>query len=226
MFSKVKSRIFGVQYLLLGILQMFQNRFYTVATDIVLPNGEVNFRSDGDLTESGRLDSTYAVKNIYAKIDYPFNDYNGSTGATAKKALFLYGRTTPVGDATYASAPIGSRFDLFTISANAVTAFAMYVKVATGANGWAKVSTSITAASSVIVGAGTHTATATTIQTITVTGATVGDLPFAILTTANGTGAVILDANTATAGFIVVNLDKAGDTDGRIAYQVVRAVTA
>jgi hypothetical protein len=200
----------------------------SVATDIILPNGKFHTDTNGDLTYRGILDATYKIKNIYAAIEYPYNNYDGSTSGLGSKktALFLYGATTPQGDATYASAPIGTRFDLHTIVADVVTAFAQYVKVTTGASGWAKVNTSISAQSHIIIAAGTHTCTATTIQTITVSASTVGDLAFVQLCTANGTGAVPVVSNTLTAGFVVVYFDKAGDTSGRLTYRVTRGATA
>jgi hypothetical protein len=111
----------------------------TVAADILCPNGMVHNRANGDLTYRGILDSTYHIKNIYAAIEYPYNDFDGTNGCQSKTALFCYGRTTPQGDATYANCPIGTRFDLHTVSAGAVTQFDTFYKKWSGAYGWAKV---------------------------------------------------------------------------------------
>ena len=76
-----------------------------------------------------------AMKNLIEEIKYPFNDSISGQLNT----LRAYGRTTPQGDAVYAYMPIGSEFIVLTVDGNgAVTSADKYLKVATGANGWAK----------------------------------------------------------------------------------------
>ena len=191
-----------------------------MAVDILCAPGAVRINEPSPFIEAGKL-STANIKNVMRITQYPFDSTDG-----AQQTLDVYTRTTPVGDATLAVLPIGSKCEMFTFSpAGTRTAYALYIKVATAATGWAKVNVSYTAPSSVIVAAGAAVLTNTTIQTITVAAATVGDLVFTRLTTASG-GAPCTSANANTAGFIVCTLTSAGTAGATMSYQVVRAVTA
>jgi hypothetical protein len=192
----------------------------TIAQDKL---GIVKFVTEG-ATLLGTLGAADSAQNVAAGM---LANWSGAGDAVVSSAVtkWIVGRVAPT-SASYTNAPIGSLFFLLLSnsdqSSNPYDA-AIYIK---NVNGWSLITASLTATSHVIIAAGTHTCTATTIQTITVSVATVGDFAQTGLSVANGTGAVILNRNTATAGFIIVNLDKAGDTTGRIQYSVIRAVTA
>lgn len=199
-----------------------------LAHDIVLPLAKVLLDTDGDLPYRGILDATYRVTNLVSSTEFPFNNYDGSTAnlGSSKRTLELYGGVSPQGVATYASCPLGSTFHVFTMALNVVTAYAKFIKTATGASGWSKINTSITTESSVIIASGTAVLTATTIQTITVSGITVTDLVNVQISTQGSLTATIQNSNTRSAGFIVVNLSAAGATDAYLKYWVTRAITA
>jgi hypothetical protein len=221
MFSKIKNKVLGARWIIAAIMKVFENRFYAASDDQLCPPAWRYGREDGDFINAGNM-AGGAMKNLVAHIFYPFND---STSGP-KEVLEGYGRTTPQGDAVYAYMPVGSRFKILAVDGSGVvTSSSEYLKVLTGANGWYKINVSVTAPSHVIVAAGTHTVTNTTIQTITVAVATVGDNAFTRLTTASA-GAPVTSANTATAGFIVTTLSAAGTAGATMQYEVIRAVTA
>lgn len=222
MFSKVKNRILGVRWVLLAIMAGFENKFYAAADDRLIPPAFRYGREDGALINEGNMAGYGAMKNLIDDTRFGFND----SISGAKHVLRAFGRTTPQGDAVYAGMPIGSEFIVLTVDGNGlVTAAAKYLKVSTGANGWAITNNSITAPGSIIVASGFAAATNTTIQTITVAGITVGDLSFIQATTLGGGGACVW-SNCNTAGFIVATMNAQATAGATLQYNVVRAVTA
>lgn len=134
MFTKIKNRINGVRWLLLACMQVFENKFYAATDDRLCPPAFRYGREDGALIKEGNMTGG-AMKNLVDEVKYPFND----SISGALNILRAYGRTTPQGDAVYAYMPIGSEFIVLTVDGNgAVTSADKYLKVATGANGWAK----------------------------------------------------------------------------------------
>lgn len=120
----------------------------TVAQDILAPAAAVGINEPTVFAHDGKLDATYSVRNMYARIQYPFN----ADVSTMQKRFFLYGATTPQGDATYGSAPIGTEFDLFTISSNVVTEYKKYIKQYSGNYGWCAVFAGSTSTSLQVTG--------------------------------------------------------------------------
>ena len=222
MFSKVKNRILGVRWVLLAIMAGFENKFYAVADDQIIAPAFRYGREDGALINEGNMAGFGAIKNLIDDTRFGFND----SICGQKHVLRAFGRTTPQGDAIYAGMPIGSEFIVLTVDGNGtVTSANKYLKVATGANGWAKISTSITGSAYAVIAAGLAVVTASTIQTITVAAATVGDVVTCQLSTVSG-GYPCNSAMVATAGSITANLASAGTAGATMNYSVMRAITA
>ena len=222
MFTKMKNKVLGARWIIAACVRVFENRFYAAADDQLCPPAFRYGREDGSLITDGNMTGG-AIKNLIDVTTYPFND---SVSAGSKTTLRAYGRTTPQGDAKYAYMPVGSEFIFLTVSGSGdASAVAKYIKTATGANGWSKFGTSITAPSHVIIGAGLAVMVASTIQTITVAAATVGDIVMCQLSTVSG-GYPCNSAAIVSAGFITANLASAGTAGATMNYKVVRAITS
>jgi hypothetical protein len=156
----------------------------TVAQDILGAPGSFCANEPAVFVHDGKLDSTYSVKNIWGRVTVPFNP----AVASKKSRLFLYGATTPQGDATYASAPAGSEFDLFSITSDAVTEYKKLIKRWTGTYGWGEAWVGSTSSSTT----DSSTGTVRTLQSrITYSGASVDAYNGYFLAKATGGSAMV-----------------------------------
>jgi hypothetical protein len=115
-------------------LSLFSVRCYAAADDKKCDPATVNTNMGGAAVLEGLVGTT-KFKNIVSTVEYPFND----SISGAKKAVDIYTRTTPVGDADWANLPIGSTCTVLSVTTGAVTAAEKYVKSATGAAGWNRI---------------------------------------------------------------------------------------
>ena len=193
-----------------------------MAVDILCAPGAVRINEPSPFIEAGKL-STANIKNVMRITQYPFDSTDG-----AQTTLDVYTRTTPVGDATLAVLPIGSRCEMFTFSpAGTRTAYALYVKVATGSTGWAKVSAAITAATDVVIAAGKQVSVGgSTTELISITGLVSTDVVFVNICSVGTVGGSLLGYNNNTAGVITCLLSADQKVSAQLAYMVVRKVTA
>jgi hypothetical protein len=195
----------------------------TVAQDILGAPGSVGINEGTVFVHDGKLDATYSIKNILMRLEMPFNP----DVTSRKDLLVLYGATTPQGAAEYASAEIGTVFILTSITTDAISAAALFIKTASGASGWSQVGTSITAPSHVIIAGGLHnTVGGSATETITVALATIGDYPLVNIVSVGTVGGYVAGATISSAGFITVTMSADQKVSCKLAYRVMRAVAA
>lgn len=139
------------------ILSLFSVGCYAAADDKKIDPATVNFNAGAALVQEGLIGTT-KFKNVIGTMEIPFND----SVCARKKVVIIHSRTTPVGDADYASLPIGSICYQLEISSTAVADVAVWHKTASGANGWERVRTD--GAIAVYGSDGTYKASYTTIN--------------------------------------------------------------
>lgn len=136
MISKFFKNRLGFFALMLA--PFFQNRFYALADDKLAAPGNIETRSSTVLAEIGRQ-ATNAIQCILGVFTLNWND----SISNRKAVPIIYLRNSPVGDTDLATLAIGTWALVYTNTADAITGFTFWYKVASGANGWSKIGSTI-----------------------------------------------------------------------------------
>lgn len=174
----------------------------------------------------GQLSVGDSAQNVIAGMLANWGGSGDSVVASAS-TKWIVGRVAPT-SSDYTNAPKGSLFFLLLSnsdqSSNPYDA-SIYIKTA---NGWSQITASVTAASHVTIAAGSQvTVGGSATELITVSGITVTDLPFVQIISVGTVGGSVLGASCATtAGVITVTMSADQKVSCKLAYKVIRAVTA
>lgn len=205
----------GFKIVLSILAGFFSGRCYAAADDKVIPPGRVNLDNVSALVLNS-LSATTKFKNILASVDLPFAD----SICGAQKTVVIFTRNSPYGDTDYAILPIGSMCLELTVAATAVTAAKLWIKNATGANGWAPIFADT--AGYVCKYAGYHTtAGGDATEVITITGAISTDVIQVDVCSVGGTPRTVLTYKLSNS-LCTVTMSGDPSTDHLLQYQVWR----